>query len=206
MTITRSDLAAWQSARTLADLGELTARWIEGDLQSQPGYYGPSDLDDPARLVPLLAKLNRVGYMTTQSQHACCGPGYDGAHWEQRAAVEGFIAGTAAMRAFASAVGGAGAGMLLVLHSPDTLPRWRYRFGDAVPVTAREGRACTWFGAQLPRRHIRDPHIGYGDCHPDAVRALCKAWQVTVTDPEWGRRELLWQVLERFISSPGGAR
>ena len=27
----KSDLAAWGSARTLADLGELTARWLEGD-------------------------------------------------------------------------------------------------------------------------------------------------------------------------------
>ncbi len=33
----RADRKAWRSARTLADLGELTARWIEGDLGEHPG-------------------------------------------------------------------------------------------------------------------------------------------------------------------------
>ena len=41
-----SDLAAWRSARTLADLGELTARWLEGTVASVPGYCGPPDRGD----------------------------------------------------------------------------------------------------------------------------------------------------------------
>ena len=43
-----NDRAAWGSARTLADLGELMARWLEGGIGQQPGYRGPSDIEDPA--------------------------------------------------------------------------------------------------------------------------------------------------------------
>jgi hypothetical protein len=43
-------------------------------------------------------------------------------------------------------------------------------------------------------------------CHRDAVRALCSAWQVTVIDPEWGRPDVLWQVLEDAVRPEGAAR
>ncbi len=36
--MSRTDRRAWKQARTLAELGELTARWLEGDIASQPGY------------------------------------------------------------------------------------------------------------------------------------------------------------------------
>ena len=69
-------------------------------------------------------------------------------------------------------------------------------------MTRVNGRDFTGFGVQLPRRHIRDDWVGYGICHPDAVAALCGAWQVTVADPEWGRPDVLWRVLEQAIQ-PG---
>ncbi len=196
----KSDLAAWQSARALADLGELTARWIEGDLAAQPGYCGPSDIEDPA-LVPLLAALNRAGFVTTGSQIGESGPGYDGAHWQQRAAVEGFASERTALALIRAAAGG---GLISVSYPPATLPRWRYRYDRSVTVTMREDREITGFGVQLPRRHIRDSWIGYGICHRDAVNALCSAWQVTVIDPEWGRPYVLGHVLEQAIQPAGG--
>jgi hypothetical protein len=187
----RSDREQWASARTLADLGELTARWLEGDLASQPAYYGPSDIEDPA-LVPLLAQLNRAGFVTNGSQAGESGLGYDGAHYEQRAAVEGFASPVMAARLMLAANE---AGMIVVARDPASLPRWRYRLGWSVTVTRVNGRHYTRFGVQLPRRHIRDRHIGYGICGRDAVDALCGAWQVTLIDPEWGRPTLLWDVL-----------
>ena len=93
--------------------------------------------------------------------------------------------------------------------------RWRYRYGRAVPVTRTDGcdprcrtrhaDGCdwTWFGTQVPRRHFRDAHIGYGECHRDAVDALCAAWQVTIIDPQWGRNEVLWPALERWAAGAG---
>jgi uncharacterized protein DUF6919 len=191
--VNKSDRQAWRSARTFADLGELTAQWIEGKLGEQLGYCGPSDLDDPERLVPLCAALCRAGYMTTQSQEAHDGLGYDGAHWAQRAAVEGFASPemTAILYDAAHA-----ARLWIIARDPGSLPRWRYRGNGAVPVTVREGRAYTRFGTHLPRRHLRDDWIGYGICHPDAVDAVCGAWQVTVIDPEWGRPDALWKALD----------
>jgi hypothetical protein len=197
--MSRQDRDLWASARTLADLGELTARWIEGDLASQPGYNGPSDIEDPA-LVPLLAKLNRAGFVTTCSQIGEDGPGYDGAHWQQRAALEGFASTELARHLYNTTWP---AGLFAVACDPARLPRWRYRYREAVVVTRRNGHAVTTFGCHLPRRHIRDDWLGYGMCHPDAVHALCTAWQVTVIDPEWGRPDLLWPVLAGALTPPG---
>jgi len=36
--MSRCDRRAWEQARTLLELGELVARWLEGDIASQPGY------------------------------------------------------------------------------------------------------------------------------------------------------------------------
>jgi len=94
------------------------------------------------------------------------------------------------------------AGLLTVLHDPAALPRWRYRYGRSVTVTRVNGERFTGFGVQLPRRHIRDGWLGYGICSNEAVDALCSAWQVTVIDPQWGRSDLLWDVLLRTASTP----
>jgi len=87
--MSRSDRRRWRSARTVSDLGELMALWLEGKIASRPGYqprYGPED--ETAHLVPTLAALCRAGYVTTQSQPGLVGTGTDGLWWEQRAAVE----------------------------------------------------------------------------------------------------------------------
>ena len=186
----------WATARTLADLGELTARWLEGEIAEQPGYCGPSDIEDPA-LVPLLARLNRAGFMTAGSQIGESGPGYDGAHYEQRATLEGFASREMATLLVLAANM---AGLTVVAHDPAVLPRWRYRYGRSVTVTTREGHHVTGFGIHIPRRHINDAHIGWGICSREARKALCSAWQVTIIDPEWGRPGLLWDALASVLA------
>lgn len=187
-----SERRAWQSARNLADLGELTAQWLEGRIGQQPGYLdGPAGETLP--LVPVLARLNRAGFVTTGSQPASTeSPGYDGAIWRQRAAVEGFAGGYVTADIIWAAHE---AGLRVIIHPPWALPRWRYRYTRAEVVTTRGGQPHTRSGVQLPRRHIRSGITGYGICHRDAVSALCEAAQVTVIDPEWGRPGLLWDVL-----------
>src|ERR1700733_468670 len=88
-TVSKTDREQWASARTLAGLGELTARWIEGTIASQPGYHGPSDIEDPA-MVPVLARLNRAGFVTSCSQAGLAETGAGETYQAQRAAVEGF--------------------------------------------------------------------------------------------------------------------
>jgi len=199
--VNRSDRAAWASARTLADLCELTARWLEGTVTGQPGYCGPSDIEDP-KLVPLLAALNRAGFMTTTSQVGLIQHGSGGTHAEQRAAVEGFASPEVAAWLIAAAQD---AGLSVVAYDPASRPRWRYRYDRAVTVTQVNGRRFTAFGVQLPRRHIRDAHIGYGVCGRDAVKALCSAWQVTIIDPEWGQETFLWDVLAAALAENGAS-
>lgn len=185
------DLAAWRSARTLSDLGELNARWLEGDIGQQPGHLG-GPADETIPFIPLLAKLNRTGFVTISSQPGYDGPGHDGARWQQRAGVQGFIGSAEPMRHIRDLA--VRAGLEVIAHDPATLPRWRYRNRPAIVVTRRCSLEYVTFGGiQLPRHHIRHRQRGYGRCHRDAIDALCGAWQVTVIDLEWGRETLLWQ-------------
>jgi hypothetical protein len=194
----RADRRTWATARTLADLGELTAQWLEGKLPSVPGYCGAPD-DETLPLVPVLARLNRAGFVTDCSQPGEIDGEYD---CEQRAAVQGYadhyLTSTLSLTAHA-------AGLLTVLFGPAELPRWRYRYGKAVTVTRVNGQHFTGFGVQIPRRHIRDAHLGYGMCDRDAVDAIEAAWQVTLVDPEWGRESLLWDVLDAALPGNGAA-
>jgi hypothetical protein len=187
----RADRKRWASARTLADLGNLTAQWLEGDIMSQPAYApncGPDEETCP--LTGALAACNRAGFVTDCSQ-----PGYSGdGTWEQRAAVEGFASPGVLGRILRETDG---TGLIVIAQRSS---RRRVRYGKAHVVTRHNGAAYTRFGAQLPRRDLRDPHVGYGICHADAVDALCRAFRVTVIDPRWGRNDLLWPALERFAA------
>jgi len=61
------DAVRWLSARTLADVGELTALFLEGHLQQTPTHMGSPDTETIA-LIPVLAACNRTGFVTHQSQ------------------------------------------------------------------------------------------------------------------------------------------
>lgn len=185
------DRAIWATARTLEDAGELTARWLERRIEEHCCYYGGPD-PETIPLVPVLARLNRAGFVTTASQPGGDGTGYDGARWQQRAAVEGFAGSYLAQRLQHAVID---AGLDYVLHAPGDLPWWRYRTDREMVVTLRDGEEYTWFGQHLSRRDIRSWRVGWGACHRDAVKALCSAWQVTLIDPEWGRESLLWDTL-----------
>jgi hypothetical protein len=197
--MTTVDRKPWASARTLADLGQLTALWLEGDLATVPGYCG-RPAGETGSLVPVLAVLNRAGYVTNGSQPGEAGRGFNGGWWEQRAAVEGF-AGPPVRRLLTAAA--REAGLIAIAHDPARLPRWRIRYRPRVAVTRQDGQPVTWFGAHLCRRHPCDSWIGYGACHRYAVNEVCRAWQVTVIDPQWGRPELLWQALHAAVTGGG---
>jgi hypothetical protein len=197
----RSARAKWEAARTLADLGELTAQWIEGKIAGQPAYHGTTDIESP-EMVPVLAAANRAGYMTIQSQQGADGPGFDGAQWVQRAAVEGFASHDLAQRIWDS--------VPLNLHVIDLcdahLPRVRISSRYAITCTWRDRQPYTSFGHHLSRRHIRDPHAGYGILSEAAKDALCSAHQVTVIDLEPGRETLLWDFLSGFCAQESARR
>jgi hypothetical protein len=186
--MSNADRRRWAQARTLAEVGELTAQWLEGHIDSQPGYGGKVDVDedDAPGLTGTLAALNRAGFMTTSSQAGFDGHDAAGVHWQQYAAVTGF--------ATADTVG-------WLQHAADTNPGLHLTHcGRATshavdPVTWRDGEVATDFGNRMPARDIRDDWVGYGVCHPDAVDALVAAEQVVIRDTETGRNDRLWPVL-----------
>lgn len=190
-----SERRLWRQAKTLADVGELTAQWLEGKISSQPGYApgcGPDEETLP--YVRTLAKACRAGYVTYGSQPGDDGPGYDGARWRQRAAVEGFADDAAYkwLRAAAER-----RGLLVIAH--EGAGRFMGR-KDSLTVTESLGRAHTRFGTRLSRTHIRDGWTGYGVCSRNAVEALCTAWQVTIIDRDWNRNDRLWPILDQFAA------
>jgi hypothetical protein len=186
--MSRSDRRRWVAARAVADLGSLMALWLEGEIRSQPGYQprcGPDE--ETAGLVPTLAAANRAGFLTTCSQpgHGPR-PGFDGATWAQRAAVQGHVADPAALSRLLPAAGQAG----LLVSVPGLVPG---PWGDGVTVTTRDDGPYTSFGGHLTRRDLRVmwPTVGR-----DAFAAVERAWQVTLVDPEYGRDDVLWPVLD----------
>lgn len=179
----------WADVGTVAQLGELGALWLEGEIPSQPGYAEMRGLDEETtHLVPVLARLNRAGYFTCGSQP---GIGWsDG--YQQRAAVDGFVIDHDLLRRIDDAVSRAD-GLHLVV---DTASRWRNDYRAAMPVTRWGGSECTWFGARLSRRYLRFLYRETG-----ALPALYGSWQVTVVDTVWGRDDTLWPALDEAIGS-----
>ena len=176
-----------RDVRTLRELGALVARWLEGEVD-QPGYE-PGIGPDPETLplVPVLAAACRAGYVTAGSQ-----PGHTldeiGHLVQQRAAVDGIAATPVADRLERA---GQSAGLFVIRHRPRLAGR-----ADGVVVTTVNGRPITRFGNHISRSRLR---MRYGDT--GALDAVLAAEHVALVDPEWGRNDRLWPVLDQAIRS-----
>jgi hypothetical protein len=174
------DRRLWRTARTLEDLGNLTAQWLEGTITYLPAYYGDSPEEETTPLIVTLAAANRAGYVTDQSQPGQ--PLTDGNG--QRAFVTGYCPETMVDRIRDAVL----ATDLVAIYNP---PGWTSPV--RIPVTIDDGAEFTWIGDPIDAENIR--HHYSDDC-PDAVGALLDAWQVAVFDPVWGRNDLLWDRLD----------
>src|SRR5216683_2234387 len=159
--MSRADVGRWADARTLADLGTLTAQWLEGTLGSQPDYAPGSGPDEEtAGLVPVLAACNRAGFVTRSSQPGLSEMAGNGARAEQRAMVAGF----ASVQMGARLEDAAHEAGLIVISGPAR--RWRTSRADHEPLTRRNSRSLPPFsrsGALLSRRYLR--WLYSGGCH-----------------------------------------
>lgn len=172
----------WRTARTLEDLGELTARWLEGSVTYLPAYYSTGPAEETGPLVPTLATLNRAGYFTTDSQP---GDPLTGGYG-QRAFVTGFCDEALLARIETLILGTD----LIAVTTPPGCDN-----PTQITVTIDGDSPFTWTGSSLDEDNIR--HYYSADC-PDAVHTLLNAWQVAVLDPVWGREDLLWGRLDRL--------
>lgn len=173
--------AAWQQARTLAQLGQFTAQWLEGATACQPMYLGgPSPETLP--LVPQLAAYNRAGFVTDSSQPGS--PRRNG--WAQRAWVRGFGTAETADRIEAA------------LLDTDLVVGCTPPGGDnptRICVTIGHDRAWT-IGGAMRASYLAEQ---YCEALPAALPALLNAWQIEVIDPVWGRNDLLWDRVGRAL-------
>lgn len=194
----RADRKRWQAATTLADLGELTAQWLEGTIRSHPcqaSRGGPSD--ETSDLVPALAQANRAGFVTHQSQPGCSETVDDGTLWEQRAFVEAFT-DTNTMRAVTDA--GIESGLLVYAYLASRSWFPAIRRGSATVVTINDGSPFTVVGHQFSRRFLHGSVSPFVGCNDAAIDRVCDAWQVTIVDPAWGRNDVLWPLLDQLAN------
>jgi hypothetical protein len=182
------DARYWAEARTLSDLGELTARWLEGAIDYQPAWESARPDAETEPLVAVLALANRRGFVTHFSQP---GANPDPARNQQRAAVSGFSTEEGIDRLENTALG---TDLVVLAYPPG-----RRLDGHQLPIAMLDGVACRWAGAEMSFDAIQEYYRG--DCHPDAVTALHQAWQATLIDPHWGRNDLLWDRLQAALSA-----
>ncbi|AVH61840.1 hypothetical protein C4B68_40750 (plasmid) [Streptomyces dengpaensis] len=188
--MSRSDRRRWRSARTISDLSELMALWLEGKIASRPGYqprYGPDD--ETAHLVPSLAALCRAGYVTTCSQPGFAGTGADGLWWEQRAAVELVVTDPTLFHRLVDAAYAAGLFVRINDYRPDGGVQ-----EEPVVATTRDGEAMTAFGGRISRA---DMAIQWPGLDRDLYREVSTGTYVSIIAPEYGTPgERLWVTLD----------
>ncbi|MFI5945549.1 DUF6919 domain-containing protein [Streptomyces uncialis] len=192
----RAHRARWTEARTLTDLGRFTADWLEGTLRHHPGQPGGPDPEN-APLVPVLARLNRLGFVTANSQpgHAP-ESGWDGATYVQRAAVDGWTTDRALFGALIRAA--LDHDFHIVLHGP------RHRTDHTrIPVTCRNGEPVTWFGTPYQPDDLAAVWSGV---HPDAHTALTRAVHIALADTAWGPSTRLWDTLTDVLDHTAASR
>lgn len=185
----RADRRLWRQAQTLPELCDLMARWLEGELSMWPGYDDDAD-EETAALIPVLARANRAGFLTDQSQPGFDGPGFDGRRWEQRAAVSGLVGDDEVLFALAR-VAESHRLTILVRTADEKSER------PGVTCTRVDGEPYTVFGSRLSRRDLR--HIWRGVSR-NALDEITGALQVTLVDPEFGRNDWLWTALDEALN------
>lgn len=189
--------ALWRSAETLADLGELTAAYLEGTVPDQPGWVAGGPAPETGPLVPTLAALCRAGFVTSESQPGVASRrGSDGVWWEQRAAVQGF-ADALTVEWLRAALAGTRFQMIVWTTPTHHLVGDPFEVGlnAGVTVTRRAGKPFTRFGVQLTRRELSEQVTG--NLSRKAIAAMCAAYSVLIFDPLWLGENDLWPVLRR---------
>lgn len=176
----------WGEAKTLEELGEVTARWIEGSVSYHPCYR--ADIDAETRpLGKKLAYFNRNGLVTTFSQPA---EPLDEEGFSQRACVEGYAREDVAKRI---ATIGLYTELLILIYPPD------WQGGYQIPITLDEFHPFTWCGGVWGYEEFE---CFAEDCSPEAMEELKSAWKVVVIDLQWGRENYLWNHVYDALTKP----
>lgn len=187
-----ADREIWRQAGTIPAAGELTARWLEGRTEYQPGTFAPSFDDETGAIAGELAQLNRNGLFTKESQPGVLTDGH-----AQRGYVTGFCSAESA--AALLELSGRTA-LVTVAHAPGENSQ------ASIPVTVRDGEVVTVLGSSegpVGDDQLRD---WSAEANDSLALVLADSWYVEVFDPVWGRNgELLPAVLDA-LAGGGSAR
>lgn len=178
-----ADREVWRQAGTILAAGELTARWLEGRSQYQPGTFTPGIDDETKSIAGVLAELNRNGLFTKESQPGVLAEGH-----AQRAYVTGFCSAESASALLDLSTR---TGLVTVAHAPGEASR------ASIPVTLRDGEVVTVLGSSegpVAEEQLRD---WSEEANETLALLLSESWYVEAFDPVWGRNgRLLTAVLE----------
>lgn len=171
------DRGVWRQATSLEAAGELTARWLEGGSSYQPGHLAAGFDEETAPIAAVLAKLNRNGLFTKESQ-------------------PGLMSGTAAQREYVTGFCSAAmAGALLALSTRTELVTVAHAPGEessaAIPVTLAGTEVTTVLGSSenpVDEEQIRD---WAEETNDHLALLLADSWYVEILDPVWGRNDVL---------------
>lgn len=183
----RAERELWADAHSMADLSELTVQWLERKIDYHPNGYSWGPDPETDEITPALITLNRAGFVTQNSQ-----PGAEGSslYWAQQTSVTGFGDDSTLTRIRAACEN---TELVVIAHRTPKHPwPFRARLDKGGPLAA-----TTVGGNQLTERWIRLQFGGVGD---EAYQEILDAWQITVIDPVWGRRDLLWDTLTSAIA------
>lgn len=172
-----ADREIWRQAGTIPAAGELTARWLEGRSEYQPGTFAPRYDEETRAIAGRLAELNRSGLFTKESQPGVLSEGH-----AQRAYVTGFCS----VESAAALLGLSGrTDLVTVAHAPGEASQ------SSIPVTLRNGDVVTVLGSSegpVGDDQLRD---WAEEANESLALALADSWFVEVFDPVWGRNDVL---------------
>lgn len=173
-----ADREVWRQAASIPAAGELTARWLEGRSEYQPGTFAPGFDDETRSIAVELAELNRNGLFTKESQPGVLAEGHT-----QRAYVTGFcsVESAAALLDLSGRTG-----LVTVAHAPGEASQ------AAIPVTLRDGEVVTVLGSSegpVGEDQLRD---WSEEANDSLALLLAESWYVEIFDPVWGRNGVLW--------------
>lgn len=90
MRMSPADQKVWRSARTVLGLARIGARYLRGEIASQPGYAPNTPVDPETHdLMPAIVTANEAGFWTTCSSSGDEGP--NGEYAGVRASVSGYL-------------------------------------------------------------------------------------------------------------------
>ncbi|MEQ4520933.1 hypothetical protein ABLI39_16405 [Pseudarthrobacter sp. B907] len=172
-----ADRQVWRQAATIPAAGELTARWLEGRSQYQPGTFTPDIDAETAPIAGLLAELNRNGLFTKESQ-----PGLLDGAGAQRAYVTGFCTSESAGRLLDLS---ARTEFVTVAHAPGEMSR------ASIPVTLQEAEIVTVLGTSESPIEADQLQDWSAEANEALALVLAESWYVEIFDPVWGRDGVL---------------